>query len=149
MSQVRTCVETPARRFTTTMMSYFKAARPTPFHLRRIHSSFICHTTLLFPSPSLRPTYSTSATQANAHWTVDHTGKSVVDLKFIEEPLGIPAQDGYGWPYIDFGESIGPNGRYTISRKLGFGSTSSIWLACDQRSAFHTCQFILLVTELV
>lgn len=112
-------------------MNRFKASS---FCLHRALSPLIRHTRP--PLSHLRQMSRTPSTQANAHWSSDHNGKPVVDLTFIEEPLGILGEDGYGWPFIDFGESVGPDGRYVISRKLGFGSTSSVWPARDQRSVF-------------
>ncbi|KZT00297.1 kinase-like protein [Laetiporus sulphureus 93-53] len=43
----------------------------------------------------------------------------------------MPAERGYGWARFDFGDRIGPNERYTIMRKLGWGMHSSTWLARD------------------
>lgn len=42
----------------------------------------------------------------------------VLDLEFIEEPLGLLADQRYGFLQVDFGESIGPEGRFQIVRKL-------------------------------
>ncbi|KAJ7715826.1 kinase-like domain-containing protein [Mycena metata] len=41
-------------------------------------------------------------------------------MTFIEEPLGVPADQGYGFPQVDFGQCIGPNGEFEIIRKLGW-----------------------------
>ncbi|PBK74828.1 kinase-like protein [Armillaria solidipes] len=57
-----------------------------------------------------------------------HVGK----LTFVEEPLGLPAKEHFGWPHLEFNESIGPDNRYVISRKLGWGMSSSTWLARDK-----------------
>ena len=70
---------------------------------------------------------------ANQHFSVDLDGKPVVDLTFASEPLGMPAEDGYGWPYIEAGQFIGPENRYQICRKLGWGMSSSTWLARDKK----------------
>lgn len=51
---------------------------------------------------------------------------------FESEALGMPAAAGYGWAQFEFGERIGPNLRYTIARKLGWGMHSSTWLARDR-----------------
>ena len=72
----------------------------------------------------------------NTHYSVDADGESVVDLHFVEEPLGMPASEKYGWPLFEFGECIGPDsvgegGRYVLKRKLGWGMSSSTWLALD------------------
>ncbi len=69
----------------------------------------------------------------NVHYSADPSGKTVVDLSFVSEPLGLPASDGYGWPQFRAGESIGPEKRYLLSRKLGWGMSSSTWLGCDQK----------------
>lgn len=45
----------------------------------------------------------------------------VVDFTFEEEPLGLLAEQGYGYLQIEFGQRIGPNQRYEILRKLGWG----------------------------
>ncbi|KDR71809.1 hypothetical protein GALMADRAFT_143593 [Galerina marginata CBS 339.88] len=74
-----------------------------------------------------------SGAPTNQHFSVGPDGKPCVDLTFIEEPLGMPGSDGYGWPQFAFGEAIGPDKRYTIVRKLGWGMSSSTWLARDQK----------------
>ncbi|KAJ7602359.1 kinase-like protein [Mycena polygramma] len=50
----------------------------------------------------------------------------------MSEGLGAPAEKGYGWAQLEFGESIGDDHRYTILRKLGWGMHSSTWLARDR-----------------
>ncbi|KZV87169.1 kinase-like protein [Exidia glandulosa HHB12029] len=49
-------------------------------------------------------------------------------LTFASEALGVPE---LGWPQLKFGARIGPASRYEIVRKLGWGLTSSTWLARD------------------
>jgi hypothetical protein len=49
----------------------------------------------------------------------------LVDLTFVEEPLGLRADQGYGYMQVEFGERIGPEGRYEILRKLGWGMNVS------------------------
>lgn len=71
-------------------------------------------------------------TYANERVTVDAEGNQLVELVFASESLGMPAQDGYGWPQFDFNERIGQNNRYAIVRKLGWGMHSSTWLAKDR-----------------
>ena len=73
----------------------------------------------------------------NQHFSVDAEGKQVVDLTFASEPLGLPATDGYGWAQFEFGDQIGPENRYTIARKLGWGMHSSTWLARDSMSVYR------------
>lgn len=52
---------------------------------------------------------------------------------FPEEPLGLPATAGYGFfqgtPY----DALGPDGRFQLQAKLGFGTNCSVWLAKDQQ----------------
>jgi serine/threonine-protein kinase SRPK3 len=44
-----------------------------------------------------------------------------VELTFVEEPLGLRADQGYGYLQVDFGQRIGPRDRYEVLRKLGWG----------------------------
>ncbi|KAF9018567.1 kinase-like protein [Hymenopellis radicata] len=74
---------------------------------------------------------STSTRMVTTHFSVGPNGEPVVDLSFASEPLGMPASQDYGWARLDFGQKIGPNERYTIERKLGWGMHSSTWLARD------------------
>ncbi|KAF8323237.1 kinase-like protein [Clavulina sp. PMI_390] len=69
----------------------------------------------------------------NQYFRDDPEGTKVCELGFVEEALGMPAPDGYGWAQLEFGERVGPNNRYTIARKLGWGMGSSTWLARDER----------------
>jgi hypothetical protein len=52
-----------------------------------------------------------------------------VELSFVEEPLGLRADQGYGYLQVDFGDRIGPSHgsrpRYEILRKLGWGMNVS------------------------
>jgi hypothetical protein len=68
---------------------------------------------------------SISAEPKNQHLSVDAEGKTVVDLTFASEALGMPAAKGYGWAQFEFGDSVGNDQRYTILRKLGWGMHSS------------------------
>ncbi|KAJ3496885.1 hypothetical protein NLJ89_g10424 [Agrocybe chaxingu] len=63
----------------------------------------------------------------------DEDGKSV-DLTFAEEQLGMPAEYGFGYPIVSFGQRFGREGRYEVVRKLGWGGYSSIWLARDHQA---------------
>ncbi|KAJ7220783.1 hypothetical protein GGX14DRAFT_389175 [Mycena pura] len=47
-----------------------------------------------------------------------------VELTFVEEPLGLRADQGYGYMQVDLGQRIGPSGQYEILRKLGWGMNS-------------------------
>lgn len=66
---------------------------------------------------------------------------------FVEEPLGLPASSGYGYPEIEFGQKIGPENRYEIARKLEWNYSGSTWLARDQ-SMYSKFQlsFLILIT---
>ncbi|KDQ25190.1 hypothetical protein PLEOSDRAFT_159843 [Pleurotus ostreatus PC15] len=68
----------------------------------------------------------------NQHFSVDADGRKVVDLSFQPEGIGLPAEKGYGWAQLEFGEKIGYDQRYTIARKLGWGKNSSTWLAWNE-----------------
>ncbi|KAF4591315.1 hypothetical protein EYR40_009918 [Pleurotus pulmonarius] len=68
----------------------------------------------------------------NQHFSLDADGKEVVDLSFQSEGIGLPAEKGYGWAQLEFGEKIGRDQRYTITRKLGWGKNSSTWLAWNE-----------------
>lgn len=52
-----------------------------------------------------------------------------VHLEFVEEPLGVTAEQGEGYLQVDFGERIGPDNRFEILRKLGWGRYVSSDLA--------------------
>ena len=49
----------------------------------------------------------------------------------LEEPLGVTAEQGHGFPWIEFRDAMGPEKRYKVVRKLGWGMNSSIWMAFD------------------
>jgi hypothetical protein len=68
----------------------------------------------------------------NQRISIGPDGKVNVDLTFVEEPLGLPSKDGYGWPQIEFNQHLGPDNRYIVSKKLGWGISSSTWLAYDR-----------------
>lgn len=70
---------------------------------------------------------------SNKHLSVDVEGITQVDLEFVEEPLGLSADQGHGFPRIEFGDTIGPDHRYKVVRKLGWGMNSSVWMALDEK----------------
>ena len=70
---------------------------------------------------------------SNKHVSVNPEGITLIDLEFIEEPLGVTAEQGHGFIRIEFGEAIGPDNRYEVVRKLGWGMNSSVWMAFDSK----------------
>ncbi|TFK33318.1 kinase-like domain-containing protein [Crucibulum laeve] len=84
-----------------------------------------------------------TAKPTNQHFSVGPHGKECVDLTFVEEPLGLPAEGGYGWPQLNFSEAVGPDNRYVILRKLGWGMSSSTWLAHDRQGNSHVAIKVL------
>jgi len=89
-----------------------------------------------FPS-GIQMSSATQVEPANQYFSVDPEGEQIVDLNFVSEALGMPAAKGYGWAQFKFGDQIGQNSRYTISRKLGRGMYSSTWLARDNVSVYR------------
>ena len=83
---------------------------------------------------NIRMSSSAQLKPTDQHFSVDAEGKQVVDLTFVSEPLGLPAADGHGRAQFEFGDKIGQDNRYTITRKLGWGMCSSTWLARDSMS---------------
>jgi len=51
---------------------------------------------------------------------------------FAQEPLGLPASKGYGYFQGGPGLILGPDCRYELQAKLGYGRASSVWLARDR-----------------
>src|ERR1700761_3334695 len=76
----------------------------------------------------------------NTHYSLDPEGKPVMDLTFTSEPLCLPGKDGYGWPQLEFNETLGPDSHYVVLRKLGWGMSSSTWLARDKE---YVCRRVL------
>ncbi|KAJ6610846.1 kinase-like domain-containing protein [Mycena sp. CBHHK59/15] len=75
---------------------------------------------------------STSTEPTNQRLSVDPEGRTVVDLTFASEALGMPAAQGYGWAQFEFGDSVRNDQQYTILRNLGWGMHSNTWLARDE-----------------
>ncbi|KAF8651833.1 hypothetical protein AX16_004633 [Volvariella volvacea WC 439] len=72
--------------------------------------------------------------RAQKWFKADEEGKPSVEFSFVEEPLGLATDDGCGWPDFQFEEAIGPEARYVLKRKLGWGAESSVWLARDLKN---------------
>ena len=85
---------------------------------------------VVFADPQAAPRSSNS----NKHVSVNPEGIELVDLHFVEEPLGVTAEQGHGFIRIEFGDAIGPDMRYKVLRKLGWGMNSSVWMAFDVKS---------------
>lgn len=51
--------------------------------------------------------------------------------EFPEEPIGYPAEAGFGFYQGGPGDILEGKGMYEILAKLGTGATSSVWLARD------------------
>ena len=60
-----------------------------------------------------------STKPTNQHILVGPDGKVNINL-------GMPASDGYGWPQFEFGETLEPEKRYIIVRKLMTSSTRDL-----------------------
>ncbi|KAJ7581231.1 kinase-like protein [Mycena floridula] len=70
----------------------------------------------------------------NQHFSIGPDGETMIDLTFVSEPLEVPGNEGFGYAQMEFNDAIGPDNRYLIVRKLGWGTTSSTWLARDQQT---------------
>ena len=62
--------------------------------------------------------------------------QDILQFTFSEEPLGLPASEGFGYFQGGPGLTLGPNSRFKLQAKLGFGTTSSVWLARDHMYDF-------------
>ena len=82
---------------------------------------------VVFADPHTAPRFFNS----NKHVSVNPKGIELVDQEFVEEPLGLTAEQGHGFIRIEFGDAIGPDMRYKVVRKLGWGMNSSVWMAFD------------------
>ncbi len=84
----------------------------------------------------------TNTQAANERISVGPDGVVHRTLTFVEEPLGMSAEEGYGWPQLEFNQVIGPENRYVICRKLGWGMSSSTWLARDTMYVLLDTRFL-------
>ena len=53
-------------------------------------------------------------------------------IKWPEEDLTSPADEGAGFYPVELGETF-EDGRFVITRKLGWGGYSTVWLARDRK----------------
>jgi hypothetical protein len=97
---------------------------------------------VVFADPQTPPRSSTS----NKHVSVNADGTTLVDLEFVEEPLGVTAEQGHGFLRIEFGDAIGPGKRYKVVRKLGWGMNSSIWMAFDEKYVLNERRIHFVLT---
>ncbi|KAL6302261.1 kinase-like domain-containing protein [Sparassis latifolia] len=51
---------------------------------------------------------------------------------FDEEPVTLKVEDGYGYAPVNIGDVLGPNGRFQILRKLGWGGYATVWMVKDR-----------------
>ncbi|KAG8813727.1 hypothetical protein FRC19_002220, partial [Serendipita sp. 401] len=109
---------------------YLRISRATIVLRRAFLQARLSHSSM--SSATTRPSTSSAIElPSNQHFSIGPDGQVFVDLTFISEPLGMPADKGYGWPKFEFDDKIGQDQRYTIVRKLGWGMHSSTWLVHD------------------
>ena len=60
--------------------------------------------------------------------------------------IRVTAEQGHGFPWIEFGDVMGPDERYKVVRKLGWGMNSSIWMAFDERYVLTRVTHVTLIT---
>ncbi|KNZ77470.1 Protein kinase dsk1 [Termitomyces sp. J132] len=82
----------------------------------------------------------------NRHVSIDAEGNRITTFTYVSEPLGNPPEHGYGWPRLDFEEVVG-RGEWIIKRKLGWGISSSTWLALDQTRKCYVAIKVLKTSE--
>ncbi|KAF8335635.1 kinase-like protein [Amanita rubescens] len=80
---------------------------------------------------------------ANPNPGADAQQQDIPHFTFSEEPLGLPASEGFGYFQGGPGLTFGPDGRFKLQAKLGFGTTSSVWLARDHVDNVHVAIKIL------
>lgn len=62
---------------------------------------------------------------------------------FPEEPLALPADTGYGYFQGIPNDVVGPDARFHLQAKLGFGTNSSVWLTKDSQLGRYVALKIL------
>ncbi|ODV95556.1 hypothetical protein PACTADRAFT_50260 [Pachysolen tannophilus NRRL Y-2460] len=76
-----------------------------------------------------------SASSSLSSESLNSDGESESKLKELEENEKDYCSGGYHPTFI--GEKYGPNDRYTVVRKLGWGHFSTVWLAFDNKTSTH------------
>ena len=79
------------------------------------------------------------------HISVDPEEITRSYLNFIEEPLGFRTEQGHGFIRIQFGDTIGPDHRYKVVRKLGWGTNSSVWMAFDGQYVMYNLELLRIL----
>lgn len=64
--------------------------------------------------------------------------------EFPEEPLGYSSEIGAGFFQGGPGHAIGPRDRYELQAKLGWGTTSTVWLAKDRHASGEDDQHVTI-----
>ena len=123
-----------ARRFRSLQLHFSKVQHPQ-------HPSFLAGVRpVIAPLAVLaHPHIAQLSTQPpTGHVSVNPEGIEAIDsdLKYVEEPLGATTEQGHGYLWIEFGDAIGPDRRYIIIRKLGWGMNASVWMAFDEKYIF-------------
>jgi hypothetical protein len=91
---------------------------------RRLHQSSVAISRML----QMRLTSSMANSNTGAN---ENEQQDIPHFTFSEEPLGLPASEGFGYFQGGPGLTFGPDCRFKLQAKLGFGTASSVWLARD------------------
>jgi hypothetical protein len=119
-----------ARRFRSLQLHFSKLQ-----HLQ--HPSFTAVRPVIAPLLAWHPHSAQLSTQPRSQPPTGHPeGIEPIDIKHVEESLGATTEQGHGYLWIEFGDTIGPHGRYIIIRKLGWGMNASVWMAFDKKYIF-------------
>lgn len=109
--------------------------------LRSLNAAKYFHHELTRVFPTL---FRSMATEAK----VAPDGSRDLSFQVHKEPLGFPAEAGYGFFEGGPGDELGPSGRYQIHAKLGYGTASSVWLAKDMQYVFHIIEIFTICPEM-
>ncbi|KAG0693696.1 kinase-like domain-containing protein [Suillus ampliporus] len=113
--------------------------------MRRFLRHVCSRSTIARQRPNLRSSFRPVSSRLYTTMTQE-AGTQEDDLPhfiFAEEPLGIPAEEACGWFQGGPGCRLGPDLRFKVEAKLGFGTTSSLWLARDLRKDHYVALKIL------